>query len=145
MDRVLKAYAYITRVHEGRTEVLILKHPEAGNGFQIPKGTVNAGENPEEAVLREMAEETGLSGLKIHSLIGFDQWTDSEGQEQDRYFFHIPIEEERNEWYHLPTGGGKEAGQVFVYFWITRKDEIHLAEGHGDYLDEVLERVVSRA
>ena len=54
-----KVFAYITN----RQWLLLFTHlnaPEAG--IQVPAGTIEAGESPEEAVLREVFEETGLSG-----------------------------------------------------------------------------------
>ena len=37
---------------------------------QVPSGTVDTGENLEEAVLREAYEETGLLNLKIEAFLG---------------------------------------------------------------------------
>ena len=62
-----KALAYLA--HNGR--LLVFRHrdfPEAG--IQVPAGTMEAGEAPEAAVLREAAEETGLSGLLIVRKLG---------------------------------------------------------------------------
>ncbi|MCA9935399.1 MAG: NUDIX domain-containing protein [Ardenticatenaceae bacterium] len=56
-----KVTAFITRQQRGHTELLLLRHPFAGN--QIPAGTVEPGEALETAVLREATEETGLTQL----------------------------------------------------------------------------------
>ncbi|MEJ6562950.1 MAG: NUDIX domain-containing protein [Euryarchaeota archaeon] len=40
--------------------VLFVEHPE--RGWEIPGGHVEAGESPDEAMLRELLEETGLKG-----------------------------------------------------------------------------------
>ena len=53
MSQVKKVYAYITRADR----LLVFRHvdfPEAG--VQVPGGTMDAGETPEGAVLREAAE-----------------------------------------------------------------------------------------
>lgn len=88
--RVLgKAYAYITRGHD----VLILTDlvGKLAGLRQIPGGTMEPGETPEEAVLRECFEETGLPGLKIGTYVGYlecpcpvhdDEW-------QLRHYFHV--------------------------------------------------------
>lgn len=52
---VEKVTAFITNASG---QLLLLQHPYAG--IQIPAGTVEEGETPETAVLREVAEETGL-------------------------------------------------------------------------------------
>ena len=51
-----KVTAFITR-NDGQ-DLLLIQHPHAG--IQLPAGTVEEGESPERAVLREAHEETGL-------------------------------------------------------------------------------------
>ena len=69
MTRVVeKVTAFITRERIGVKELLLFKHPTAG--IQIPAGTVEEGETPETAVMREVYEETGLRAVKIEKPIG---------------------------------------------------------------------------
>jgi ADP-ribose pyrophosphatase YjhB (NUDIX family) len=48
--------------------LLVFRHPVAG--VQIPKGSVESGERPEDAVLRELAEESGVTSARILRSIG---------------------------------------------------------------------------
>lgn len=69
MPRIVdKVTAFITRQSEDGHDLLLFQHPNAG--IQIPAGTVEDGEIPEEAVIREVAEETGLTVLSVHQYLG---------------------------------------------------------------------------
>lgn len=46
---------------EGRIEVLLIR--KEGGMWTLPKGRVKRGESDEQALLRELAEETGLQGV----------------------------------------------------------------------------------
>jgi 8-oxo-dGTP pyrophosphatase MutT (NUDIX family) len=72
-----KVTAFVTRATEAGLELLLLEHPFAG--IQIPAGTVE-NETPEEAVLREVAEETGIDSAVIRRYLGGDGGLLPEGQ-----------------------------------------------------------------
>ena len=64
---VEKVVAYVT----SGDRLLVFRHvhePEAG--IQVPAGTVEPGESPDDAVIREAHEETGLAGLTIRRYLG---------------------------------------------------------------------------
>ena len=65
---VEKVTAFVTRERNGVRELLLFRHPTAG--IQIPAGTVEDGETPETAVIREVYEETGLRGVNIEQSLG---------------------------------------------------------------------------
>lgn len=65
---VEKVTAFVTRERNGARELLLFRHPTAG--IQIPAGTVEDGETPEAAVIREVYEETALRGVKIEQSLG---------------------------------------------------------------------------
>jgi 8-oxo-dGTP pyrophosphatase MutT (NUDIX family) len=48
--------------------MLVFEHPTAGT--QVPAGTVEPGEEPARAALRELLEETGVNGVNSQQLIG---------------------------------------------------------------------------
>lgn len=95
-----KVTAFITR---GR-EVLLLEHPYAG--IQFPAGTVEEGERPEHAVLREGAEESGLSDLALVSLIGQrdDPLTAGEGVIVRPTLVYAHPDPMSLHWVHMPRG-----------------------------------------
>src|SRR5215207_1214137 len=63
-----KVTAFVTRSVNGRRELLLFQHPYAG--IQIPAGTVEQGEAPEAAAIREAQEETGLHDVAIDQYLG---------------------------------------------------------------------------
>jgi len=71
-----KVTAFVTRTTEQGLELLLLEHPFAG--IQIPAGTVEE-ETPEEAVLREVAEETGIDSATIRRYLGREETPLPEG------------------------------------------------------------------
>ena len=64
-----KVTAFILRPAPDGREILLFQHPYAG--WQLPAGTVEPGETPEHAAVREVAEETGLANLPIKASLGF--------------------------------------------------------------------------
>ena len=63
-----KVTALITRNTGTSPEILVFRHPSAG--IQIPAGTVEINESFTAAVIREVAEETGLTRVTIRKLLG---------------------------------------------------------------------------
>lgn len=64
-----KVICYIVRA--GR--LLVFKHvdePLEVTGLQVPAGSIEPGESPEDAALREASEETGLTGFRVVRKIG---------------------------------------------------------------------------
>ena len=67
-NTVEKVTAFVTRERNGAKELLLFKHPTAG--IQLPAGTVEDGETPDTAVIREVLEETALRNVKIEQSLG---------------------------------------------------------------------------
>ena len=72
-----KVTAFVTRSTGQGLELLLLEHPFAG--IQIPAGTVEE-ETPEQAALREVAEETGIDSATIRRYLGSEEELLPEGQ-----------------------------------------------------------------
>jgi 8-oxo-dGTP pyrophosphatase MutT (NUDIX family) len=56
-----KVTVFVVREAPGGMELLLIQHPYAG--IQLPAGTIEPGEAPEAAALREAHEETGLTAF----------------------------------------------------------------------------------
>ena len=53
---------------------LLLISTAGGKRWQLPKGRVEAGETSEQAAVREVREETGVTGRIVAPLPGVDYW-----------------------------------------------------------------------
>ncbi len=66
-DALLKVTAFVTRAHDG-VDVLLIETAHAG--IQFPAGTMEEGEEPAAAALREATEETGLEAFGRARAVG---------------------------------------------------------------------------
>lgn len=130
--------AYILRRAGNGEELLVFDHvavPEAGT--QVPAGTVESAESLEEAVLREVREESGLTGLIVDHCVGrflYESADPPERHERNVYVLRLsqPVPET---WLHRVFGHGQDTGLEFRYYWVDAKAAVHLLAGHqGDYL-----------
>jgi 8-oxo-dGTP diphosphatase len=140
---VSKVFAYITQ----GDRLLIFRHtdfPEAG--IQVPAGTVKPGERPEDAVLREAIEETGLTDLTLTSFLG-EQVRDMAHvglvQIHHQYFYHLCCNGHPPEtWQHDETdpSGGSPARIHFEFFWVQLPRNVpELVGDHGTFLPQLCE------
>ena len=122
MPLIEKACACV--VQRGR--VLVFSHPHTHAGVQLPKGTLEPGESPVDAVVRELAEESGLRLSVTPQLIAEMKFTGSTHKTfpdrpptQQRWFIFRfdAVEALPERWAHTATGSPEEDGLVFDYFW----------------------------
>ncbi len=138
-----KVAAYITYNHQ----LLVFSHvdfPEAG--IQIPAGTVEEGENLDEAVLREAFEETGLDNLRIESFLGTQVYDmrpiDGRDVDVHRHYYHLsipgPLDTVRwQHWEESPSEGAEEP-ILFELYWVEIPAEIPELSGElGEMLDKL--------
>lgn len=137
----VKVYAYVTREREGRTQALVFRHrvpdaPEAG--IQVPGGSAQPGERPADALLRELREEAGIAPDRLTYIgaLAVDHHMIA-GVTVERHFYHVKVDDAPDEWDHIVTGGGEDAGMVFSFFWIEHADAGTLAGEQGAYLRRV--------
>ncbi len=139
-----KAVAYI--LHEGH--LLVFRQPASPEaGIQVPAGTVQDGESPEAAVLREAAEETGLRALEIEAYLGSRDYEFPQGAggkvRVRRHYFQLGCRSPQDlsaQWSHLeadPSEGGP--GPIeFRLFWVRYPEQVPPLSGR---LDDLLEAV----
>ena len=138
MSVVEKAFAYITN----RDRLLVFEHadfPEAG--LQVPAGTILREELPENAVVREAQEETGLTAFTQVVFLGiseFDARPFGKPEVHRRHFFHLPVQGTFPErWRHYERHASDGSGEpiVFDFYWLPLSDVSHrLIADHGSLL-----------
>lgn len=57
-----------------RAGEMLLISTAGGRRWQLPKGRIESGESPEQAAIREVREETGVTSRIVASLAGVDYW-----------------------------------------------------------------------
>jgi ADP-ribose pyrophosphatase YjhB (NUDIX family) len=140
-----KVFAYIT----AGDQLLVFRHPFAPEaGLQVPAGTVEAGELLTEAVLREAAEETGLSALTLEGYLG-EQVRDMAdfGREEihHRHFYHLRFTGAPTAtWRHTELFGSDNPAEapVFEFFWARLPHDLPpLIADHDALLPQLCARL----
>lgn len=137
---VRKAVGYV--VNDGR--LLVFTHddlPLEITGVQVPAGTIEPGEQPEVAVVREVFEETGIA-VRIVRALGvdnYDVWP-SKAEVHERHFFQLSPRDVRladrwNGGEELASDGG--APQRWTCWWLPLEQAHVLCAGLGARLSDV--------
>ena len=115
-----RVFTYITRDHE----LLIFDHVDQRYlAPQIPGGTVEPGEQPEQAALREATEETGLTDLNVVSFLGdFVQDLTAMGRDETihAWFYHLETHATTPQrWRHFESHSSENAEPIeFELYWV---------------------------
>ncbi|MFC7176668.1 NUDIX hydrolase [Halosegnis marinus] len=131
-EYVKKACAYVTR---NGSELLVFEGP-GHDGLQIPKGTVEADEDPREALYREVIEESGVATVGRVRHLATDVWNrrNDPPKRYVRSFYRVPVHEPRDAWTHTVTGTGEERGAEFAFRWVDLPARGEFALDLDDYL-----------
>jgi 8-oxo-dGTP diphosphatase len=130
-----KVLAYLA--HEGKLLVFRQRDFPAA-GIQVPAGTLEPGESPEETILREAAEETGLGGLLIVRKLGEQVLKMNDyglDEIQHRYFFQLISPDSLPEtWTHNERhpSDGSPAPIALEFFWAKLPNEVPPLAGNQD-------------
>lgn len=136
-----KVLAYIVRGDGGGKELLVFDHtdfPEAGT--QVPAGTVDPDESIEEALLREVSEESGLHFNTPGKFLGRFEWFRADRNElhfRNIYLLEAPTGLP-NRWDIEVNSKDGDNGLRFHYFWIPLTDApLKLSGEQGKYIEYV--------
>jgi ADP-ribose pyrophosphatase YjhB (NUDIX family) len=128
-----RVVGYVTR---GR-DLLVFEHAGV---LQVPAGRIDHDETLEEGLLREVEEETGVTGLGVVGVLAdADELDWLYGVLAHRsWAFHAVVEDGGPDaWAHPVTGTGMDAGMAFPCSWVPL-DERPLLWGKPDPLAERL-------
>lgn len=148
-----KVFAYITR----NNHLLVFVQPDSETGIinpaagiQVPGGTINAGEQPVDAVMREVYEETGLVELRLDSYLGDIHYTYDPsvyGREviHHRYFYHVICNQDTpTTWRTIEKDPSDDPGHIIIleFYWVSLLSEIpDLVAGQGMMLDKLIAKM----
>ncbi len=127
-EPTLKACACLV---DARGRLLVFDHPEDG-GMQLPKGTVEPGESPHDAVRRELLEESGIRFDGPLQALGTLERLCAAGEEsagqthaQRWHLFLMRIEAPLPERFeHVAVGSPEEDGLVFAFRWLAADEPL---------------------
>jgi dATP pyrophosphohydrolase len=147
--RVAFVDVYVLRSGVVGLETLILRRATGGRcpgAWEVVHGSIEAGETPREAALRELAEETGLVPTRLYNLSRAESFYRHASDE----IGFIPVfaafvgdqsvqlskEHDRSEWLGLPAAGGRLA-------WPRERRalgdiQLLLGTGTAGHLEDVL-------
>jgi ADP-ribose pyrophosphatase YjhB (NUDIX family) len=143
-----RVVAYVTRERAGRNELLVFDHrdmPEVPT--QVPAGRIDAHESLEEGVLREVEEETGLTGIRIAGELADADVLErllGPGAHRSWAFHAVAAAAGPDRWEHLVSGTGMDSGLVFLCRWVPL-DDCPPLWGERDPLVERLRRSIRSA
>jgi len=108
-----KVFIYLVRFTFSVPQLLVFESLDE-QGFECPKGKVEAGESHGAAVHRELLEETGLRNVVIHCLLGHNAWED----EAQYHYLVTHSEPLPDRFEHRVTGDGEDAGLLYRFRWL---------------------------
>jgi ADP-ribose pyrophosphatase YjhB (NUDIX family) len=133
MALIDKVLAYITR--HNCTQLLVFDHrhsPEAGT--QVPAGTVEVAESIEQALWREVQEESGLMKTQL-SLIGkLAEYEDAQRGTRRHIYHLITRGALPDTWTQIVAGSGDDSGFIFDFRWVSFDEGFELAANQHAWL-----------
>ena len=113
---IQKVCPVILRQPGEQRQILAFRHPSAGT--QLIKGNLEVNELPEAAVLRELAEESGIDQATVVAKIGELKFR--QAQQHWHIYLCQPSVQLAEEWAFFTADGG---GLLFRFFWHPINEE----------------------
>jgi 8-oxo-dGTP pyrophosphatase MutT (NUDIX family) len=132
-----KVVCYVVR----GDELLVFRHLDEEwdeSGLQVPAGSVEPVETPEDAALREAREETGLESVRLVRKLGETDYDMSPYRKevQHRHVFQLAVDEQTPpRWVSHEENSDDGSGVIrFECFWIPLTHGHVLSGGQGALL-----------
>ncbi|MBI4441054.1 NUDIX domain-containing protein [Candidatus Woesearchaeota archaeon] len=124
-------HAVVGIVHD-RDHFLLLKKQGKWVGWQFPQGAHEAGETQEEAVLREIKEETGLDAA-VEQVLPFkrDYWFTESGERIHKYLTYFLVKADMTQDIHLSR-------EHSAFAWCTREQVLQRLMYNKDVFAEAI-------
>ncbi len=131
-----KVFIYLVRPRDDAWELLAFEsHDE--EGYEVPKGAVEAREKLLQAARREFFEETGLAGDFTWTELGTTRWHD----EVQHFFRAQGGQGLADRFAHVVTGRGGDRGLRYRYGWLPVTSELsrQLVQGSDAFVDRLID------
>lgn len=135
--------AYVIRHGTSGPRLLVVDHVDGhSTRTQVPAGGVAAGESTYAAVVRGLAEVTGLAGVRVVTELGTDDRPHPEsGLPRRTTYFHLEAPPgSPDEWVHHVTGRGPDNGLRFACRFVP----LPLGTRLADHQDALLRQIDPR-
>jgi molecular chaperone GrpE (heat shock protein) len=122
-------------IYNDKGEILLIKNPKFGDFWTIPGGHIELDEPAEEALRREIMEETGLE-LKNIEAIGFTEGINPKFFHKPKHFIYL------NYLAELAGGEIKKTEEMTEYLWIDpeKAQEMKLSESIKPLIEYYIEK-----
>ena len=134
----LKAFCYVVRTDRGAPQLLVLASLDEP-GFEVPKGAVEPGETLEQAALREIFEESGITAVHVVKELGVTHYL---GEEQ-HFLLLETTQRLPSAFTHIVTGEGVDKGFRYDYQWLEVSPALSdlLVQGCDRFVSELITEV----
>lgn len=112
MQKIQKACPVVLRRKPFGFDILAFRHPREGT--QLVKGTIEPGEEPAQAALRELCEESGISNARIDRFLGLMAL--AEPRPEEWHVFLCATDVLPDSWTYFAADDG---GHLFSFFWYS--------------------------